>query len=48
MTVQRRPRAPTSADRPLRLERYYRAGDLSEDQEWRYRELRSEPKDATP
>jgi hypothetical protein len=31
-----------------RLEHYYRAGELTEDQERRYRELRHELKDAKP
>jgi hypothetical protein len=34
--------------RLMRLEHYYRAGDLTEDQEQRYQELRRELEDATP
>lgn len=34
--------------RLMRLEYYYRAGDLTEDQERRYRELRRELREATP
>ncbi len=34
--------------RLMRLEHYYRAQDLTEDQERRYRELRRELKDAMP
>jgi hypothetical protein len=34
--------------RLMRLEYYYRAGDLTEHQERRYRELRREIRDATP
>ena len=34
--------------RLMRLEHYYRAGDLTEDQERRYRKLRRELEDAMP
>jgi hypothetical protein len=34
--------------RLLRLERYHRAGELTQDQERRYRELRNELKEVTP
>ncbi len=36
------------SDRLMRLEHYYRAGELTKDQERRYRELRRELEKATP
>lgn len=34
--------------RLMRIEHYYRAGNLTDEQEWRYRSLRRELRDAAP